>query len=89
MNEALRKELERYYLHNCYGDLRDSESVKSAHSACYASMGPLKRLDKKLFDSLEMAMCDSEIAHELQGFLRGYEHCLTMLGLNNEKPSCQ
>lgn len=89
MNEALRKELERYYIHDAYGNLRDGKAVKAAHNACYASMGPLKRLDKKLFDSLEMAMCDSEIAHELQGFLRGYEHCLTMLGLNNEKPSCQ
>lgn len=86
MNEALRKELERYCIHS---DLRDSEAVKAAHNACYASMGPLKRLDKELFDSLEMAMLESEIAHELQGFLRGYEHCLTMLGLNNEKPSRQ
>lgn len=88
MNEALRKELERYYFSDAYGHLTDSMDVQESHSACYKCMEPLRQ-DKEAFDDLESAIADSEIRHEIQGFLRGYEHCLTMLGLNNEKPSCQ
>lgn len=82
MNEALRKELEQYYFSDTYGRRKDSAEVQESHNACYRCMEPLRQ-DRETFSDLESAIADSEIKHELQGLLRGYEYCLTMLGLNH------
>ncbi len=83
MNQALQQALERYYYNDDYGKLPESEGIKEAHRAYYEKLEPLRHREKKLFYELEDLIGTSEVEHERQGFLRGYEYCLTMLGLSN------
>ena len=66
-----------------YGMILESEDVKAAHRAYYEKLEPLRHKETRLYQELEDLISNSEIEHELQGFLRGYEYCLTMLGLSN------
>lgn len=89
MNEALRKELERYYCSCDYGFLPDGQDVEEARGKYNEMLDDLRERKDPIWGKLEYAIAGTELAHERQGFLRGYEYCLTMLGLNNEKAPSQ
>lgn len=81
MNQALRNALDGYF----YGDYegqRDGEEVLQADRACYECMDVIK--GESLFSELETAISSANMAHECQGFLRGYEYCLIMLNLSKD-----
>ncbi len=83
MNEALRKGLERYY----YGDytlLPDGQDVEEARGKCNEMIHDLRERKDPIWGKLDDAIADTEVAREWQGFLRGYEYCLTMLGMNHQ-----
>lgn len=79
MNQALRTALVGYFYGGDYEEQRDGEEVLRADRACYESMDVIK--GESLFSELETAISTANMAHECQGFMRGYEYCLTMLNL--------
>lgn len=89
MNETLKKELDRYYYHSDYGLLPQNGDVKEAHKKYNQMIGSLKEQNDPTWGEWDDAIAETEVAHERQGFLRGYEYCLTMLGLNKEKALSQ
>lgn len=85
MNQALRTALDGYFYGN-YEERPDGEEVLQADRACYECMDVIK--GESLFSELETAISAANMAHECQGFLRGYEYCLTMLNLSKELEVC-
>lgn len=89
MNEALKKELERYYFSNDYGLLPQNQDAIKAHEIYNKMIDTLRERKDPTWGEWDDAIAETEVAHERQGFLRGYEYCLTMLGLNHEKALSQ
>ena len=58
--------------------------TKTAIKNYYDKLAPLKGKDREMFYALEDLIADTEAAHGKQGFLRGYEYALTMMGLNEK-----
>lgn len=83
LNKVLRKKLESYYYNGEYGNLPDGLDVANAHGKIYGLVEGLG-LDYDEFCEIEDAISRTEVESELQGFLRGYEYCLTMMGLMKE-----
>ena len=84
MNEALRAALERHYYSDEYQGQGDDMETKTAIKNYYDRLAPLKEKDREMFYAIEDLIADTEIAHGKQGFMRGYEYALTMLGLNEK-----
>ncbi|MCI8646759.1 MAG: hypothetical protein HFE76_08155 [Firmicutes bacterium] len=89
MNEALKKELERYDWNPDYGLLPQNQDVIKAHETYNSMINTLRERKDPAWRQWDDAIAETEVAHERQGFLRGYEYCLTMLGLNHENALSQ
>lgn len=77
MNEALIKELKKYYYSNAY-DRPGNDEIETAYGKVALC---LESLDNNLRSKIEYAVTGLEIERELRGFLRGYEYCILMMGL--------
>ncbi len=82
MNESLKESLKEYFF-GSYQEIPRSEEGKAENSKMYDALNSLG-LSWEDFDKLEEAITKASEALELQGFLRGYKYCLTMLGLASE-----
>lgn len=89
MNERLKEELDRYFYNADYGLLPQNQDVTEAHEVYNNMLDALREQEDPTFSKWDDVIADTEVAHERQGFLRGYEYCLTMLGLNPEKALSQ
>lgn len=83
MNKTLIKALEEYFYSNAYDDRPDSDEIHEAQKEFYELIDPIRETDSKLFCAIESAVGMSEMFCQKQGFLRGYEYALTMMGMNN------
>ena len=80
MNENLKEKLKEYFC-GAYQNTPRSEEGKESHLQMYKTLNSLE-LDWDNFDRLEESIVNTMEALELQGFLRGYEYCLTMLNMS-------
>lgn len=83
MNETLIKALEDYFYSDSYDNFPDSDEIREAQQEVYNLLNSIREKDSKLFYAIETAVGTSEMFCQKQGFLRGYEHALTMMGMNN------
>ena len=83
MNKTLIKALEEYFYSDAYDDRPDSNEINEAQEEVYNLIDPIREKDSKLFYAIETAIGTSEMFCQKQGFLRGYEHALTLMGMNN------
>lgn len=88
MNEALRKELTGYFWSGSYTE--NGTALTGADTESSKVLSDMKgSIGDKLYFDYESQLCNAFCEHELEGFLRGYMYCLTMLGMNNEKALSQ
>lgn len=80
LNKVLMKELIQYFYDDDY-DKECGEDVNKAHDEVFNLLG---ELSDSTYSPFEDAVMSLEVERELQGFLRGYEYCLTMMGLMKE-----
>lgn len=83
MSETLIKALEDYFYSDSYDNFPDSDEIREAQQEVYNLLNSIREKDSKLFYAIETAVGTSEMFCQKQGFLRGYEHALTMMGMNN------
>lgn len=83
INNTLRKELEEYYHESTEKHYVPSKESRDAIQKVNRIVKELN-LEWDNFNELEHALANIEETHELQGFIWGYEHCLTMLNLAKE-----
>lgn len=81
MNKKLKETLEEYFYDGLYGEIPQHEEVIQNAKEMDKHIRALK-LEKDVIFDLDERIAVAENLHELQGFLRGYEYCLTMLNLS-------
>lgn len=81
MNENLKETLEEYFYNGLYGEIPQREEVIQNTKEMDKYIRALK-LGKEVIYDLDERITVAENLHELQGFLHGYEYCLTMLNLS-------
>lgn len=81
MNEALSKELKRYYEQIYAENPEETEEIRKANKAFEEELES-HGFDFDTYDSIDSKSSFVAAQHRYKGFIDGYILCLTMMGMN-------